>query len=491
MTQPPRRLGRYEILSVLGTGSMGIVYRARDMMLEREVALKTLYRIAPSVTYSGSALEEKVLSEARLAGKLKHPHIVRVYEVEIERDTPFIAMDVVDGQPLDQMIKRIGRLPDDILLRILEQIASALDYAHSQGVLHRDIKPANILVDDLANVFIVDFGVAAMTDVFLGEGGKKKVVGSAAYMSPEQIQGQRLSPLSDLFSLAVVAFEALTGSRPFPGSEAQSVMRLILDSEALTLLSLRPELPQALEGVFKKALSKDDKNRFSSGSEFIEALEEAFQTPNPLPKVATPQISKREMTEERAIKRLKHVMILLVASCFIVAVALATTLFDRLLLSSSKDVDDNFNHNLLTRVPDDYGEKAYTLTTRRVEALISRGIESLSEERLIELIEELAARDIEKTKEYLPRLYFYKGESLVLATLKIAQNVKNDPILIAEALPLLESDKRSIRLAAAQLFSVVKPPNSDSYLRKRLAFEEDQEVRAYIEKALFSEKADE
>ncbi|NDC37782.1 MAG: hypothetical protein EBZ48_06985 [Proteobacteria bacterium] len=276
-----RTIGKYEILGPLGRGTMGMVYKGRDPEIGRLVAIKTLRKFSLTAAADTEASMERFRHEARSAGNLRHPNIITIFEVGRDGDTPFIVMDYVEGKTLDQILERERRLSPDRALHYLSQVAEALDYAHQKNVIHKDIKPANIFVDNANNVFILDFGIAAITESF--ESGAESVgpaLGTPGYMSPEQVLSERLDSRTDLFSLAIVAFESLTGQRPFPGRNFTEVIGNILKAKPQSLTALAPELPLALEAEFERALAKKKSSRFATAQEMIDALARALGMTN-------------------------------------------------------------------------------------------------------------------------------------------------------------------------------------------------------------------
>lgn len=272
-------IGKYRIVGTLGRGSMGIVYKGQDPGIGRFVAIKTLRKIFSTQFHDLNAAIERFKAEARSAGNLRHPNIITIFDVNIEGDMPYIVMDYVEGEGLDQLIARHVRLDPEVALGYLADAAEGLDYAHLMNVIHRDVKPSNILVDRLGRVVLLDFGIASINETF-SEGdknaGKGPIMGTPGYMSPEQILNQSLDHRSDLFSFAVVAFECLTGKRPFPGDNFTAVVSSILNSKPLSLTSLAPELPLALEEAFEKALARQREDRFKSAGEMIASFRAAL-----------------------------------------------------------------------------------------------------------------------------------------------------------------------------------------------------------------------
>jgi len=267
---PGARLGRFQIVSVLGEGAMGVVYLANDPEIERPVAIKTLRAMSDASPAARSDLETRFLKEAQLAGRLQHPNIVTVYEVGREQDTSFIAMEYVDGQPLTQAVSRGPGLDTAARLEIVRQVAQALQHAHERGVLHRDIKPGNILVTRDRRVKVADFGIGKLLSSGTGDLTRTgQMLGSPAYMSPEQIRGEKLDGRADLFSLGVVFYELLTGARPFPGDSITTLVYQILHTEPRDPLELRADLPPATRGVFTRLLAKAPEKRPADASEFL------------------------------------------------------------------------------------------------------------------------------------------------------------------------------------------------------------------------------
>jgi len=269
---PGSKLGRFEISSVLGEGAMGVVYLARDPEIERQVAVKTI-RAEGGVGLPRGEMESRFLREAKLAGRLQHPNIVTIYEVGKDREVFFIAMEYVDGEPLTRFLAARADFSLSERVELVRQAASALEHAHERGVLHRDVKPGNILLTRQGRVKVADFGIgklltAGTTDMTRAG----QLVGSPAYMSPEQIRGEKLDGRSDLFSLGVVFYELLTGSRPFPGDSITTLVYQILHTEPRDPLELRADLPRATRDVFARLLAKSPAKRTANAREFISEI---------------------------------------------------------------------------------------------------------------------------------------------------------------------------------------------------------------------------
>lgn len=267
-----RTIGKYEIISTVGRGSMGVVYKAKDPEIGRTVAVKVLRTKAGNNAFSSDAALERFKIEARSAGNLRHPNIVTIFEVNTEADPPFIVMDYLEGEVLESLIKDRGRISPEHTIEIIKKVAEGLDYAHAKGVIHKDIKPSNILCTKSGEVCILDFGVAVVGD----SGQSELIMGTPGYMSPEQVLNHVLKPQSDHFSLAVVAFECLTGKRPYQGGSFNSVVGNILSGNKLSLTELAPELPLALEQVFEVAFSKNPEERFKTAKELVTELAKAL-----------------------------------------------------------------------------------------------------------------------------------------------------------------------------------------------------------------------
>ncbi len=273
------KLGRFQIASVLGQGAMGVVYLANDPDIERPVAIKTV-RPEGAGGESLQDLETRFLKEARLAGRLQHPNIVTVYDVGRDHGVCFIAMEYVDGQPLTRYLSAGAELPLSARVGIIRQVAEALGHAHERGVLHRDVKPGNVLVGKDGRVKVTDFGIGKFTEASTSELTRTgHMVGSPAYMSPEQIKGEKLDGRSDLFSLGIVLYELLTGARPFPGDSITTLVYQILHTEPRDPLELRSDLPVSTREVVARLLAKAPDRRPANAQEFVRELKriEKFQ----------------------------------------------------------------------------------------------------------------------------------------------------------------------------------------------------------------------
>ena len=263
------QLGRYEIIGELGQGAMGIVYKAKDPLIDRTVAIKTISL--------NLALEEKeeyearFYQEAKAAGRLNHPNIVTIYDVGKSGDIAYIAMEFLQGRELRDVLNEEPLLPIDHVLDIVVQVAQGLAYAHEHDIVHRDVKPANIMVVRDGHVQITDFGIARMasTSVRTQAG---MVLGSPKYMSPEQVMGKQIDQRSDIFSLGVMLYEMLTGQVPFNGENINAIMYQIMNAVPTPLNALNPAVPDMLNFIVAKALAKAPDDRYCDAGEFAEDL---------------------------------------------------------------------------------------------------------------------------------------------------------------------------------------------------------------------------
>ncbi len=267
------QIGRYRIVDELGRGATGVVYRAQDPAIGRIIAIKTIRLSDFTDEAERDRLRERLFREAQSAGILSHPNIVTIYDISEENGLAYIYMEFVDGPPLEKILNSAEPLLPDGLLSILRQIALALDYAHKKGIVHRDIKPANILIHESTLAKITDFGVAKILSQQMTQSGV--MMGTPNYMSPEQVQGHAVDGRADQFSLAVIAYEVLTGEKPFVADHLPSLLYRIVREEPLPPQRLNPTLSPQVEVVLRKALSKSAADRYPTAVEFVDALAEA------------------------------------------------------------------------------------------------------------------------------------------------------------------------------------------------------------------------
>ena len=275
--------GRYRIVSLLGKGGMGEVYRADDLTLEQPVALKFL---PESIGGNASALA-RFRNEVRIARQVSHPNVCRVYDVGEIDGQVFLSMEYVDGEDLASLLRRIGRLPADKALEISRKLCAGLAAAHERGVLHRDLKPSNIMLDGRGNVLLTDFGLAGLADQIEGAEVRN---GTPAYMAPEQLSGQEVSIRSDIYSLGLVLYEIFTGQRPFEASTLAELVRLRSEATPVSLTSLVRDLDPAVERAILRCLDPDPARRPPSalavaaalpGGDPLAAALAAGETPSP------------------------------------------------------------------------------------------------------------------------------------------------------------------------------------------------------------------
>ena len=266
-----QRIGRYQVVGELGRGAMGIVYRALDPSIGRTVAIKTIRLADLTDPAERSRLRERLFREAQSAGMLSHPNIVTIYDVGEEEGVAYIAMEFVDGQTLDRLAQTEPLTGARVLI-ILAQAAAALDYAHKRGIVHRDIKPANIMIHE-NSVKITDFGIARIQSQQMTHAGG--ILGTPSYMSPEQVQGHAIDGRADQFSLAVIAYELMTGEKPFSGDSMTALLYKIVRDDPPSPQLVNPSLSWPVETVLKRAMSKDPAERYASCSDFAKALDNA------------------------------------------------------------------------------------------------------------------------------------------------------------------------------------------------------------------------
>jgi serine/threonine-protein kinase len=268
----PTKIGKYEIRRQIGRGAMGVVYEAFDPVIERRVAIKTLRLeiFDPSQT---TDVRTRFKREAQSAGQLAHPHIVTVYAYGDHEGTPYIVMEVLAGNELSQILHRGARLPLSEVVRLMAQLLGALTYAHERKVVHRDIKPGNIFILDDGSVKVVDFGLAHVEASNLTDTGA--LLGTPAYMSPEQFLALPVDERSDIFSAGVILYELLTGEKPFTGSVA-SIMQKVLRQEPMEPSVLNPMISAAWDAVIKRAMAKKQDARFQSARQFSETIRQVF-----------------------------------------------------------------------------------------------------------------------------------------------------------------------------------------------------------------------
>ncbi len=272
-----QRLGRYNIDGVIGTGAMGIVYRAEDPLLQRRVAVKVLS--ADLSATEGVDFRERFFREARSAGQLSHPNIVTIYDVGQTNGIPYIAMEYLQGFTLRETLDSGNVLPIKKVMDIIVRVIRGLEFAHKQGVIHRDIKPSNIMLTRTGLVKILDFGIAhssssakTLTD---------SLIGSPRYMAPEQISGEKVDARSDLFALGAVLYEMVTGKIAFDAENIPAILHKVLYLNPPAPSSINPDCPSELDATIMQALAKKPSERFANAREMGVSLVKAYRTSQP------------------------------------------------------------------------------------------------------------------------------------------------------------------------------------------------------------------
>ena len=281
-------IGRYLILGEVGRGAMGVVYKAQDPAIGRTIAIKSIRLLDLTDAEERDRLRERLFREAQSAGILSHPGIVTIYDIAEENGMAYIFMEFVNGPPLEKML-RVEQTPDkETLLSIFRQMAAALDYAHRKGIVHRDIKPANVMIHEDGTAKITDFGVAKIVSQQMTVAGT--MMGTPSYMPPEQVQGAGVNGRADQFSLAVIAYEVLTGEKPFVAEYLPTLLYKIVREEPLAPQRLNPTLNTQVETVIRRGLSKNPVDRYETCTDFVNALSMALSSCKgwaPLPRGAS------------------------------------------------------------------------------------------------------------------------------------------------------------------------------------------------------------
>jgi serine/threonine-protein kinase len=266
-------VGRYRIVGELGRGAMGVVYKAQDPAIGRMIAVKTIRLNDLTEESERDRMRERLFREAQSAGILSHPGIVTIYDIAEENGMAYIFMELVNGPPLEKMLKAEQSPDKETLLSIFRQTALALDYAHKKGIVHRDIKPANIMVHEDGTAKITDFGVAKIVSQQMTQAGT--IMGTPSYMSPEQVQGGTISGQTDQFSLAVIVYEILTGEKPFTADYLPTLLFKIVREEPAAPQRLNTTLSAQVETVLRRALAKNPADRYETCVAFVNALSAA------------------------------------------------------------------------------------------------------------------------------------------------------------------------------------------------------------------------
>jgi serine/threonine-protein kinase len=263
----PLLLGRYVVHGIVGVGAMGRVYRATDSQSGKLVAIKKIKaRFARD-----RAVMARFVREAEAVSLLSHPNLVSI----VAQGDDYVVMELVDGESLEDRLARVQRLEPEAAVQILAEVARALDYIHAQGVVHRDVKPSNLLLPERGGVKITDFGIAHLSWAPMTRSGE--LIGTPAFMAPEQIRTGDVSPATDVYALGLVAFEMLTGTRPFRGRTYAELLMRVIDAPPLSAHELVPSLPPRVDEAFARALAKDPHARFANAAAFVGALRAALE----------------------------------------------------------------------------------------------------------------------------------------------------------------------------------------------------------------------
>jgi eukaryotic-like serine/threonine-protein kinase len=268
-------LGRYEVIGELGQGAMGVVYKAKDPLIDRVVAIKTI-----NLSLAMDEKEEyegRFYQEAKAAGRLNHPNIVTIYDVGKSGDVAYIAMELLEGRELREIMNEGTLLPIEQVLDVVSQVAQGLAYAHEHEIVHRDVKPSNIMIIHEGHVKITDFGIARMASSSVRT-QTGMVLGSPKYMSPEQVMGKSIDQRSDIFSLGVMLYEMLTGQAPFDGENVNAIMYQTLNAVAPSPNMLNPEVPEMVNFIVAKALAKGVEDRYQNAKDFAVDLRSCRDT---------------------------------------------------------------------------------------------------------------------------------------------------------------------------------------------------------------------
>jgi len=285
------KLGRYQLRRVLGRGAMGVVYEGFDPTLGRRVAVKTILKGATLDEETERAYSERFVKEAKAVGRLNHPHIVQVHDFGEENEIAYLVMEFIQGRELRSFFAARERFEPAETVRIMGELLDALEFAHEAGVVHRDVKPANVMLDGQRRVKLADFGVARVLD-----GAEQSMagtmVGTPAFMSPEQISGGKIDRRTDIFSAGVVLYQLLTGEQPFTGEGAWTVAKKIMESHPPSPSSVLRSVSPAYDAIVDKALAKTPAQRFASAKEFAGALRGVLGGAAPAVAAATPPVPK-------------------------------------------------------------------------------------------------------------------------------------------------------------------------------------------------------
>jgi eukaryotic-like serine/threonine-protein kinase len=302
MAAGPQTLGRYQLERVLGKGAMGIVYEALDPKLHRKVAIKTIL-VSQLDEETAKDFSMRFVREAHAVARLNHPNIVQVYDFGEEGDIAYLVMEFIRGDELKSSLATGGQFDRKECVRIMCELLDALDFAHEAGVVHRDIKPANVMLDGQGRTKLTDFGVARVTDSDRTHAERTQagtVVGTPAYMSPEQLQGLPIDRRTDIFSAGIILYQFLTGQKPFTGEGAWTVQKKIIQDDPPAPSSINVALSPEFDRVVAKALAKNPDQRFATAREFSQALKRAAEGKPAIPEAEATLVVPREAAVSQA-----------------------------------------------------------------------------------------------------------------------------------------------------------------------------------------------
>ena len=292
----PEKIGRYEIKSELGRGGMATVYRGYDPRFEREVAVKVL---PPELLHADPQFRMRFEREAKIIAKLEHPAIVPVYDVGEENNQPYFVMRYMSGGSLtDRIKKNVFTVAE--ALKVIEQVAPGLDEAHGSGIVHRDFKPSNILFDNKNAPYISDFGIAKMTQSQAGSVTGSAIIGTPAYMAPEQAQGDKVDGRADIYALGIILYEMLTGKQPYEADTPMGVAIKHITDPVPHILDANPNLPYDIEEIIQQAMAKDPQDRYATAQEMVDALREVVRDEKGVGKTTSKRTVGKSPTQPRA-----------------------------------------------------------------------------------------------------------------------------------------------------------------------------------------------
>jgi len=286
----PAKVGKYQLLERIGNGTCGMVYRAYDAILSRDVAIK-ISQVGTLDQQGGKmpGAQKAFITETLSAGRLSHPNIVSVYDAGIDGPLNYLAMEYVEGVSLKEYGRGQTQLTPHRVVSVIAEVCKAIDYSHKKGIVHLDIKPANIMIDKKGAVKLLDFGIAISTTADEAAGTGRPSLGTPNYVSPEQVSGEELGPRSDIYSLGSVLFEMLTGQQVYKATDVKQLFKSIMGEPAPLLRSIRADLPSELEQVVARCLAKNPQKRYASGAEMAAALEDVLE------RMAPPDMVSSEM----------------------------------------------------------------------------------------------------------------------------------------------------------------------------------------------------